>query len=155
MTRWQGARRGRCLPYSGDIGSLVRGQGGVARSLSILTCNACRGKSCERKLKKLSSLAPPSSAALDRAHAPLANGACARSSAADDGGARDDNFFNFLSQLLPRHALQVSIDKERATPPCPLTREPISPLYGRQRPRRAPCQRVIIQAASLSGPKRL
>ena len=39
----------------------------MARSLSILTCNACRGKSCEKKLKKLSSLAPPSSAALDRA----------------------------------------------------------------------------------------
>ena len=31
--------------------------------------------------------------------------------------ASDENFFNFFSQLLPRHALQVSIDKERATPP--------------------------------------
>ena len=78
----------------------------------------------------------------------------ARSSAAEDGGARDDNFFNFFSQLLPRHALQVSIDKERATPPAP-SKENLSPLYGRQRPRRAPCQRDIIQATSLSGPGRL
>jgi hypothetical protein len=52
----------------------------------------------------------------------------ARSSAAEDGGARDDNFFNFFSQLLPRHALQVSIDKERATPPRPLKRKPITAI---------------------------
>ena len=47
ITRWRGARRGRCLPYSGDRFSF-EGVGGVARSLSILTCSACRGKSCER-----------------------------------------------------------------------------------------------------------
>ena len=32
---------------------------------------------------------------------------------------QERNFFNFFSQLLPRHALQVSIDKERASPPPP------------------------------------
>ena len=39
----------------------MRGRGGLARSLSILTCNACRCKSCEKKLEKLtvrSSLLP-------------------------------------------------------------------------------------------------
>ena len=49
---------------------------------------------------------------------PLANGARPRRAR----GSRDErtvNFSNFFSQLLHRHALQVSIDKERATPPPP------------------------------------
>ena len=40
----------------------------MARSLSILTCNACRGKSCEKKLKKFPLLHPRCSCTL-RAHA--------------------------------------------------------------------------------------
>ena len=54
------------------------------------------------------------------AQSPLANARRARESASDVRTlASDENLSNFFSQLLPRRALQVSIDKERATPPPP------------------------------------
>ena len=59
---------------------------------------------------------------------PLANGARPRRAR----GSRDErtvNFSNFFSQLLHRHALQVSIDKELATPPPRLLkRKPITAI---------------------------
>ena len=58
---------------------------------------------------------------------PLANGARPRRAR----GSRDErtvNFSNFFSQLLHRHALQVSIDKERAPPPRLLKRKPITAI---------------------------
>ena len=60
---------------------------------------------------------------------PLANAATrARARATCGLLASDENFLNFFSQLLPRHALQVSIDKERASPPRPLKRKPITAI---------------------------
>ena len=45
---------------------------------------------------------------------------CAAATRAREAEASErSNFFNFFSQLLPRHALQVSIDKELAPPPPP------------------------------------